>query len=325
MTFDPAGATDRVWAQLPADARRALEVDLSPTDLQTLLLAVAKKRAAAVTPARVAQRWREDTFVKPSSEDPRVLSATEAELWARLPAEFVGLELSPVAPAGACTAIAGVDQNRVLTTTRTSEVVSDQTVVLALEAARRRAQDRESSAHLAATHRVLRMQRFPDGYSQHFRLLALVSSDRDSGSGHTEAQLLVQHLRFYVSSLCAMFPTDLVRLRLTVLSDSVVAERVSDTVVPALGPLPENAQLIDDPARTRGREYYRDVAVRIDLLRDGNELEIGDGGFTDWTSRLLSDAKERCLTTCIATERLASLRSSRRAGWRPTERGLRGD
>ena len=285
-----------------------MEADLSPTDLQTLLLAVAKTRAGRVTPARVAQRWQEDAFVRPSTANPRILSATEADLWARLPDEFVGLDLSPVAPFGACAAVAGVDQNRVLTTTRTSEVVSDHTAVLALEAARRRAERRDGAVHLAATHRVLRMQRFPDGYSQHFRLLALVSSDRDTGAGRTEAGLLVQHLRFYLRSLSAMFPADLVRLRLTILNNSAAAERVKDTVIPALGPLPANAELIDDPERTRGREYYRDVAVRIDLLRDGDELEIGDGGFTDWTSRLLSDAKERCLTTCVATERLASLR-----------------
>ena len=305
MTVDPAAAN--VWARLPPEARSALQSGLSPTELQTLLLAVARTRAAAVTPARVAQRWREDAFVRPSSADARALSVTEGLLWSRLPDEFVGLDLSPVAPFGACAAVAGVDQNRVLTTTRSSEVVADQTVVLALEAARRRKEHRGSAAHLAAAHRVLRTQRFPEGYSQHFRLLALVSSDRDTGSGRTEAALLTQHLRFYVGSLSAMCPTDQVRLSITLLDDGAVAERVADTVVPALNPLPSNVDLIDDPARTRGRGYYRDVAVRIDLLRDGAEIEIGDGGFTNWTSRLLSDAKERCLTTCIATERLASL------------------
>ena len=304
MTVDPAGA--KVWARLPPDARSALE-GLSPTDLQTLLLAMARTRAAAVTPVRVAERWREDAFVRPSSEDARVLNVTEGLLWSRLPDEFVGLDLSPVAPFGACAAVARVDQNRVLTTTRTSEVVADQTVVLALEAAHRRKVSRATAAHLAAAHRVLRTQRFPEGYSQHFRLLALVSSDRDTGSGRTEGALLVQHLRFYLSSLSAMFPDDRVRLRITLLDDGAVAERVADTVLPALSPLPSNVDLIDDPARTRGRAYYRDVAVRIDLQRDGAEIEVGDGGFTDWTSRLLSDAKERCLTTCIATERLASL------------------
>ena len=32
--------------------------------------------------------------------------------------------------------------------------------------------------------------------------------------------------------------------------------------------------------------------------------EVGDGGFTTWTAQFLSDAKERCLISCLATERL---------------------
>jgi hypothetical protein len=300
-------AATRLWAGLPEGARAALESALSPTDLQSLLLAVARTRAADVTPARVAQRWRDDAFVRPSEVSPRALSALDAALWAQLPAEFEGLELSPVAPFGTCAAIAGVDQNRVLTTTRTSEVVSDHTAVLALAAAQRRAEHPDQPAHLAATHRVLRTQRFGAGYSQHFRLMALVSSGRDSGSGRTEADLLTRHLRFYVVALSAMLPNDLVRLRLTALEPSAAAERLADTVVPGLAPLPGNVEVVDDPERTRGRGYYRDVAVRIDVVRDGVEVELGDGGFTDWTSRLMSDAKERCLTSCVSTERLASL------------------
>jgi hypothetical protein len=303
-------AAARLWGQLPGDARSALEAGLSPTDLQTLLLAVAKTRSASVTAARVAQRWREDAFVRPSGEDPRILSALESKLWARLPKDFVGLDLSPVAPFGTVAAVAGVDQNRVLTTTRTSEVVSDQTAVLALEAAHRRAHDRERGVHLASAHRVLRAQRFPEGYSQHFRLLALVSSDRDRGSGRTEAGLLIKHLRFYIETLSALFATDTVRISLTRFNASVVSERLTDTVIPALEPLPSNVDVVDDGSRSRGRGYYRDVAVRLDIVREGTELEIGDGGFTDWTGRLLSDSKERCLTSCIATERLASLGSA---------------
>jgi hypothetical protein len=260
-----------------------------------------------VTPARVSQRWREDAFVRPSNEDPRVISQLEAALWARLPRDMVGLDLSPVAPFGTCAAVAGVDQNRVLTTTRTTEVVSDPTVLLALEAAERRRADRSSDVHLAATHRVLRAQRFAAGYAQHFRMLALVSSARDTGSGHTEAALLTLHLGFYVEALSSLFPSHQVRVSLTSFDDSAISERVADTVVPALAPVADNVVGVDDPPRTRGRGYYRDVAARLDLVRDGIEVEVGDGGFTDWTRRLLSDAKERCLTSCVSTERLAAV------------------
>jgi hypothetical protein len=95
-------------------------------------------------------------------------------------------------------------------------------------------------------------------------------------------------------------------LRIATFSATATAERVWDTVVPGLGPIPVNVEVIDDRTRQRGRGYYCDVAVRIDMVLDGVEVEIGDGGFTDWTARLLQNAKERCFTSCIATERLAA-------------------
>jgi hypothetical protein len=140
------------------------------------------------------RRWINDAFVRPSTVDLRDLAAFESALWQQLPAVFAGIELSPVAPFGTWAAVAGVDQNRVLTTTRTSEVVADPTTVLAVEAARRRREGGPASVHLATAHRVLRTQRFQAPFAQHFRLFALVSSGRDSGSSRTEAELMLLQL-----------------------------------------------------------------------------------------------------------------------------------
>jgi hypothetical protein len=135
MASHPA---ERVWRQLEGAPRAALEHDLSQADLQTLLLDVASQRAAAVTPARLMRRWRQDRYVMPSASDPRKVWRTEARLWALLPEEFTGVELSPVTPLGTCAALGPVSQNRVISTIRGSEVVSDPTNVLAVEAAWRR-------------------------------------------------------------------------------------------------------------------------------------------------------------------------------------------
>ena len=67
----PSSSEQRVWSKLPAGTRAALERDLAPTDLQTLLLAVARARAEKVTAARVMRRWREDRFVRPSPHEVR--------------------------------------------------------------------------------------------------------------------------------------------------------------------------------------------------------------------------------------------------------------
>lgn len=291
-------ALERVAAALPAGALEALSDGLTPTDLQTLLLAVSRQRAAAVSPAGLLRRRRTDRFVRPATTDPRRLAQLEARLWALLPERFEGLELSPVVPLGTSSALAPTGQHRVLSTVRGSEVLSDPTNALALEAALRR-QDgpRARPVDLACCHRVLRTQPFPAGWSQHFRLFALVSSARDTGSGRTEAAMLVEHGRFHLRALRDLLPGRDVRLELSAFGPGPVADRLGDTVLPALRA--EGAVDRDDD-RTRARGYYAPAALRITV--DG--AEVGDGGLTDWTATLLQDAKERCLVSCVSTERL---------------------
>jgi hypothetical protein len=88
-----AGPEDRVWRSFTAEARAALEHGLSPTDLQTLLLAVARRRAGAVTAARLLRRWQEDRFVRPSAADPAAGLAGRGAT--------VGLATAPVQRRGA--------------------------------------------------------------------------------------------------------------------------------------------------------------------------------------------------------------------------------
>ena len=138
MPASEDGAEERIWRAMPAGTREALTRDLSPTDLQTLLIAVARARADRAAPADVLRRWQHDRFVRPAACDPRRVAAVQARLWQLLPAEFTGIELSPVTPLGTCTAVAPVSQNRIVATVRNTEVVSDSTNALTVEAATRR-------------------------------------------------------------------------------------------------------------------------------------------------------------------------------------------
>jgi hypothetical protein len=312
-------AAERVWRALPAGARAALEHGLPPTDLQTLLIAVARARAGRATPADVLRRWRADRFVRPAASDPRRLAAVEARLWQLLPGEFTGIELSPVAPLGTCSAVAPVSQNRAVTTARNTDVVSDSTNVLAIEAAaRRRGQQKDGRVHLASCQRQLRAQVFGPGAAAHFRLFALVSSARDAGSCRTEAALLVLHLGYWLDVLEDLLSPQRPRIEVSVFAGPVLAERLADTVRPALGA--RAALLADEPGRTRGRGHYTGLALRI---TSGDGTELGDGGLTTWTAQLASDAKERCLVSCIATERLTTLATGG-GGARETVRPARG-
>jgi hypothetical protein len=282
--------TERFWAKVPDGSRAALVDGLSQSELQSVLLDVLRERAAKVTPARLLQRWQQDRFVRPAEVSPRELVRTQQRLWEALPPTFDDVQLSPLTPLGTCSAVAPINQHQVVSTIRGTEVASDPTNELAIEAAvrRRAGQDR---VHLAACQRVVRAQRFDGpGMSAHFELFVLVSSARDSGSGRTEAAMLIEHLRFWQAVLGAKAD-----LSFTMFAESALRERIDDTVRPVL-----DVELAEDVARTKSASYYAGTALGIGV--DGNEL--GDGGFTTWTADLLGDAKERCLTSCISTERL---------------------
>jgi hypothetical protein len=292
----------RALRRLPPGAEEALGTGLSASDLRTVLLGVARTRAADVTPAEVARRWSQDQLVRPNAADPRRVSAVEADLWRYLPAEVQGVGLSPVTPLGTCTVVASGSQDRIVSTMRSSEVMSDLTNTLAIEAAaRRRAQAPDQEVHLAACTTVLRAQPFGAGWSQHFRLFGLVSSARDTGYGRTQARLLLRHVTIWQRALAEVAPGLSPRVDLTPFEGDVVAERLPDVVSSAAGTDVPVGLRAD---RLRGRGYYVGAALRLSL---GGDTEVGDGGLTSWTAQLTGDAKERCMVSCLATERLASL------------------
>jgi hypothetical protein len=54
-----------------------------------------------------------------------------------------------------------------------------------------------------------------------------------------------------------------------------------------------------------GQSYYRTLRYNLFATNvSGMEYFICDGGFTDWTARLLNNSKERYLISGFGTERL---------------------
>lgn len=110
---------------LPDDTRDALGHGLSPSDLRTLLLSVARSRSGVATSARVPHRWAEDRFVAPSRCDPRTLARVESALWNELPATFEGAGLSPLVPLGTCSVLGRTDLGDGGLTTGTARLLGD--------------------------------------------------------------------------------------------------------------------------------------------------------------------------------------------------------
>jgi hypothetical protein len=144
----PAGAetiamTDEILNRIAResgveDILRALSDRLSPTDLQSLLLEVYRTKAARISPADLLARYERDRFFQPSTLGAAELGAFDQLAWSLLPDRYDALALSPLCPLGTSSVVGTVDQNKVVSTVRTGEVVADSTNVLALECALRR-------------------------------------------------------------------------------------------------------------------------------------------------------------------------------------------
>src|ERR1700686_5391443 len=111
-----------------------LAEDLNPSDLQSLLLEVARRRSLKRTPSDVVRDFTESRFFAPAKSPVAHLLAWDNLASDVAQGRFELLELSPIAPLGACAAVARVGQNWSIATVRKGEVISDPTNILAIEA-----------------------------------------------------------------------------------------------------------------------------------------------------------------------------------------------
>jgi hypothetical protein len=76
----------------------------------------------------------------------------------------------------------------------------------------------------------------------------------------------------------------------------------STVMAPLREEFPE-AQFRVNQARLEGLGYYRNFTLRISAeAPDGRRYPLADGGFTDWTARLLANRKERLLISGVGSE-----------------------
>jgi hypothetical protein len=59
------------------------------------------------------------------------------------------------------------------------------------------------------------------------------------------------------------------------------------------------------PDRPSGRGYYTGLCFKVFAVFGETELEVADGGFVDWTQRLLGNRKERLLISGYGIDRIA--------------------
>lgn len=285
--------------------------ELAPSETTPLLLELARRQAARRTPAELVAQHERDAFVAPSPIDLRTLQRFDA-LALEAAAEFEAVQLSPVAPLGACSVVAPTSQDRTLSAARGTEVVSDPTNVLALECARRLARAPASDTRLCTIHQVLRAQSLPPkpGMSRHFRLFCLAEAGRARAEDGFEVEAFVRHTAVFVRLLdasvalgCAM------GARRATLSSrperSVLAARVRERFAVAVPGLPLVEESFD-------AAYYDGLRLRLDVETVGGDVvNVSDTGLFDWMARLTSNRKLRFVASGFGIQLLPGLFAER--------------
>ena len=280
---------------------------LSGSELNSLLLEVYRRKAAGIKPAELLAQYRKNRLVHPGSLDMIELLELELRVLGFMRDRgYRPIELSPVAQFGSCSVVATVDQHKVISALRNTEVVSDATNALALHVAAmlRERGDREAVSRLCTVHRHIRTQPFPKGYNQHFKIGCMVRSGLDTGSYAFECSALGEQLGILVGMLEGYGPMRLVlKNRGGYDGRNPLIERVFSFLAGSLGGVSVEREM--EPA---GNDYYKGIQFKLYVRTEDREWEIADGGFVDWTQQLLGNRKERMLISGFGLEWMYKIR-----------------
>lgn len=303
--MNPINTPDsRSWTHegLSPQAREALASGLPASKLWSMLLSVLEARATGRTAASLTEQWAKDRFVQPCSTDQRSLHEVDAHLLAAAMA-FEAVELSPLAPLGVCSTVALASQNKIVSTARGTEVVSDPTNVLALECAKRLKEDSSLHVRLASSHRCVRAQPIPKqpGFAAHFRMFCLVSAGHERENREFLTSALAEHINTHLAALERLgqhgYLTQDHKVRLLATEQNAqLARRIATSVNAHV-----QHQVLDHP-------YYDGIRFMIDVkVGQGSEIPLIDGGAFDWLRKLSSNNKLTFVASAMGSQLIAYL------------------
>jgi hypothetical protein len=290
---------------------RKLTEQLNHSELNSLLLEVMKTKADHTTPGELMINYSQNRFVQPSTIGAFEFNLVESKLFElSLKKGFLALEYSPLAPLGNCSVLALVNQNKVVSALRGTEVVADVTNLMALEAAtRRKASDFNSGmVNLCAVHRHVRAQALPEikGFTAHFKIFCALTAGKDCGNLEFEKHSLLLHLILYrdVTQSLALSGVAIIIKILDEPGHETFANAIETYLMEKLSDV--NVTFVVVPKGDH--QYYQRLRFSVNINHKGSEFNIGDGGFLDWTQKLASNHKERLLASGMGLELILKLR-----------------
>ncbi|MFZ6009605.1 MAG: hypothetical protein ACOYXT_04595 [Bacteroidota bacterium] len=290
------------------DLVRILSQELSGTEFNSLLLEVLNERVAAITPAQLLNQYQLNRFVKPC--DLPVIDLRRIELDHLILYEKFGfepLELSPVSALGSCAAVATVNQKKIISALRGTEVLADATNAIALHIAdlkkNRQSSTSQNEIRFSAIQRHVRAPMMEvKGFTPHFKIGCLVTAGYDSGNYSFEKENLFEHITL-IEAIREYYRVEEVRYRFLCRKSGYenaagLAQQIKAHILKYRPHL--KIDVIEDPEKEIN--YYRGIQYKADFTLNGKVYEIADGGFVDWTQQLLQNKKERMLTTGMGFE-----------------------
>ncbi|RDB04091.1 hypothetical protein [Runella aurantiaca] len=277
---------------------------LPSSDLNSLLMEVMRRKTERMTAGDLFRSYADNRFVKPSDVDFVSFLTFELNLLQRAQAiGFTPLELSPVSPLGSCAVVATVNQNKILSALRSTEVVADATNLLALEAVSRRKKTQFDSTdiHLCTVHRHLRTPYMPSPFLPHFKIFCLVTAGKDKGSLLFEKRHLIEHIRFTTDYLKSFSGIESIKVVLkSTCKENLDFSPLCDAIMTETKDITFEIEEVEQP-------YYQVIQFKTFVTIRQKEFEIADGGLVDWSQKLANNRKERMLTSGIGIELLFKL------------------
>jgi hypothetical protein len=273
---------------------------LPGTELNSILLELFRRRTERLLPNDIIKEFAKNRFVTPSQLDAIDLKRLELE-WLTLAAanNFTPVLLSPLAPLGACSTFKTVDQNNVVSALRGTEAMSDATNVLAFIIAQQYKKLKiKHTLKYVTTARLVRAQGLTHpGHTAHFGIFCMATGGFNTGGFLFEAQQLAEHLNMHILLLSSFDKKNI--------SIKILVKEKNENLIKCVR---EALQIITTEYSTeiiqqqQPNNYYKLVQFKTYLSYRGNEINLSDGGFVDWTQQLLSNTKHRLLISGIGIE-----------------------
>lgn len=178
---------------------------MNPSQIFSMLVILFNERIKRMNPQEAMKNYAESRLFTVSEIDPVTQVKLDALLYDSLPESYRPIIISPVSPLGGSSTLNEIDSKTILQTIKSSEVVADASVTLAMESTKIRKSIGLKQApvvNLATSQRELRLQSFEDpNFKSHFATFTLTSAGRDTGRYSFEQNQTHEHVDYFLSAL----------------------------------------------------------------------------------------------------------------------------